>query len=409
MPTQKTGMDGGSLPPKDQEPADQSEQTDDLGIPENVVIDDDPTGYVPDVPVEELAGRRVRRVRGEHLEEAHTLYAGKNVRMDGSHSGPPGMPQQLDDPTTSPVERVTKETETDAQRLMPAAYKNQPPRSAPPPTSQPYPKERPEKSAATEQEPASKTLRIGRKAAEAAATSFEYLNEMERAAMDKGDMGAAAQARALSDQLQEEYTVKQQSEQKQEHPALTKLLTNLGLKKIARTSIEWGGSDWMFAPTNAELDYWVARNMDEGGLNIPALAVSAGIVGLDDVPIYEVLNIPLKKLHVVTSEDDEENEEGQKCYLTLYKKYCHCGNLIEVDSETCPICGASQDKFDIPMDLRLACAQKFNQMLAEQFGAYESLGQLLDLRSNQMKDRRFDAEELFPLVTPSSEEETIQD
>jgi len=418
MPTQKTGIGGGKLPPKNEETKEKVEETNnniDLGIPDNVVIDDDPTGWVPDVPVDEIAGRKVRQITPEHLEEAHRRYAGSGVRITGEttslpSSENPDSHQPVDD---SPLGTPTSSTVSEAARLMPDAYKNTPQQGTTKqgPVSQPLR----EKETIDTEEPyeyeTPDVLRIGKDEAKSAAMTFEYLSGAEKQAREQGDFGAAAQARNMINKLQDDYKFRQNSEAKMEHPALTKLLTNLGLKKIKQTPIEWGGSKWTFAATNAELDYWVTKNMDEEGMNIIALSISAGLVGLDDVPLYEVLNVPLTKNFEVASLDatDEDNEQKQEVTLDLYQKYCTCGNQITVSSEECPICGASQDVFDIPLHLRMVCAQRFNQLLSEKFGAYEALPQLQRLRRDAMKDRRLDARELFPLVIPSSEEKTTQD
>jgi len=309
------------------------------------------------------------------------------------------------------VKRISSSTVSEADRLIPEAYKNKPkhPAADKQPQQQTPRRPAPEEPDADEvYQPRSGTEPIvGKDEASSAAATFEYLAEVERRSRNEGDLASAAQARNMSVKLQDSFIINPRSKTKMEHPALTKLLTNLGLKKISHTPIEWGGSTWIFSATNAQLDYWVSNSMDKDGLNIVALTISASVVGLDDVPVYEVLNIPLKKKFEVASLDNPD--ETTEVEIVLYKKYCTCGNQIEIDIEECPLCGASQDKFEMPLDLRLMCANRFNQMLTEQFGAYEALPQLLRLRREHMKDRRLDAKELYPLVIPSSEEKTTQD
>jgi len=416
MSTQKTGIGGGKLPPKNEETVLNPEENDqgiDLGIPDNLVIDDDPTGYVPDVPVEEIAGRKVRRLSAKQLEEAHVRYAGEGVRITGERTSIPGSENQDAHTAEAPRKMVTESTMSEAERLTPAAYKGKPKQT----TSAPQPTQQPPRQPVQEEPddddhyhpPSATSPRVMKDEAEAAAATFEYLAETERRARTVGDLASAAQAIEMSSKLQENFKVNHRSEIKMEHPALTKLLTNLGLKKIVHTQLEWGGSTWTFAPTSAQLDYWVSKSMDEEGLNIVALTISASVVGLDGIPVYEVLNIPLKKKFEVVSLDSDVVDAKKEIEIVLYKKYCTCGNQIEVDAEDCPICGSSQDKFEMPLDLRMVCAARFNLMLSEQFGAYEALPQLLRLRREAMKDRRLDAKELYPLVIPSSEEKTTQD
>jgi hypothetical protein len=216
-----------------------------------------------------------------------------------------------------------------------------------------------------------------------ATAALEYLMREEAAARDRGDYIAAQQARDMADRLTTGVDVERIPKQKGRHPALQKLLGNLGLEKIKPAEIEWAGTRWMFAAT---------------------IMISASLVGLDGVPLYEVLNIPLDAEYVISAPGAGENKPKRVTQVALYRRHCDCGVELEVDLDSCPHCKAAHDKFDMPPDLRMKCAEFFYQLLEQKFGAYEELAYLLDIKTQTMKDRQMDKEELYPLARPSQEQ-----
>jgi hypothetical protein len=138
MPTQRTrttGTTAGPQGPKEpQDPREQQvesvtppsefseapEEMLDLGIPDGM-IDDDPGGYVPQAPVQELAGRKVRPMSPQDLSRAHQQYAGQGVRING---------ERLPDESGMKTEQAPRQQRAEqagmaaqAQRLLPEAFR----------------------------------------------------------------------------------------------------------------------------------------------------------------------------------------------------------------------------------------------------------------------------------------------
>jgi len=375
----------------------------DLGIPEDGgPIADDPSGFVPEGAPRELHGRRVRPVSPADLEKAHRMHAG-DTPMFGDPSVEGGAPK-TEDLRTQQAPAQDPSARNKAEQMMSGMFNAQAPttnrmqQTAPPPVQ-----ENPSPFAAHPGDsPEAREYRMTQSSA-----ALEYLLQQEHGARDKGDYAAAEQARRMIDSLTNGVKVERTPKTKGRHPALKKLMANLGLERIKPESIEWAGTTWMFAPNTMRMDRWIADNLEDDGFNIAPLMISAGLVGLDGVPIYEALGIPMDAEYKVSEADVEEGGNPEKTVtinVALYRKFCECGSEIQVESKLCEHCGTKHDPFDIPSDLRIKCADVFYEMLEEKFGAYEELATLLELKNRTMKDRRMDKEELYPLARPSQEQ-----
>jgi len=390
-------------PPDDDQPVDDTANREDLGIPEDgVPIADDPTGYVADANPEEILGRRMRRVTPNDLQEAHNRYAGDKPMFgpgsfgdgpkedDAKSQGMPGPIAQPDEDASS-----SKAVQQEARRLMPSFLEDTPAQPAPAPAPSAAPGDGFESpfSPNLGESTAVRDYRITQ-----ATAGLEFLMQQQEAASARGDHVAAEKARDMAENLANGFDVDRMPKTSGRHPALKKLLSNLGLEKIENVEIDWGGSKWMFAPTNSRLDVWVGENLSESGLNIAALMLSSALIGLDGVPIYNVLGIPLDVEYSIT---DKASGEKRSVDVALYRKFCDCGIELEIKTEECPNCKKVHNTFDIPTELRLKCAEVFYAMLEDEFGAYEELAYLLDMKQEVMKDRQTSKEELFPLAMPS--------
>ena len=371
MSTQKTNIDG--APPQERQQQEGPEELSasgeiDLGIPlDGGPIAEDPSGYVsPHDPVE-IAGRRVRPIANSDLAEMHSRVAG-NVPM---YSQPIQKDQLADSghapPTRGPMDNATASDRQQAQRLMPEFLQESgmtEQQQAPVHTDPNAPganmfnraDQAPvQEGRAPEQEGESPYTDVpsGEMNFQGAAGALEFLLEQENDAWRRGDDEAVMQARQLREQLAEGHEVTRKVEAKPRHPAMQKLLSNLGLERILPTVIQWGGSNWMFAATNARLDRWAAEEMDSGRTNAVALMIASGVVGMDNVPVYEMLGIDLNVVYTIC--DNKGREETIK--LKRFRRECSWGELLGVEDVVCSTCKRTHDLFDIPTDLRLHCAK----------------------------------------------------
>jgi hypothetical protein len=220
-------------------------------------------------------------------------------------------------------------------------------------------------------------------------------------ARSRGDIRLATELNGMIQQLLLASNLKRKQPQKERHPALANLLSNLGLEKIKPVEVPWMGTTWRFAARPEELDWWVAENMGDGGLKLNSAIVSASLVGMDGAPLYQVLNIPLSANYVITREATANDPGGEsEVVIPSYTKLCPgCGNEVTLDSEKCVTCGALLDPFEVPVDLRLRYAAVAQQLFQEKLClSSEQLGQLVALMRKQMKDRRLDQAEVYPLT-----------
>ena len=193
------------------------------------------------------------------------------------------------------------------------------------------------------------------------------------------------------------------------HPALLKLKRNLGLERIKPVIVPWCDIDWHVAPPPATLDRWVAGMVEQGLGTYAAFKLAASITGLDGAPLYEVFGLDIRASFVPPADPGEP--EGEPVVVRLYEKRCDgCGEILEVDAKDCFACGTLHDPFDMPLNLRVRCAEMMNRHFAENFGPYEDLQQLLVKVRAEMPDRVDSKEKLYPfpelLPTSSSTTDT---
>lgn len=394
MSTQKTSLGGnGPQPPID--------DTEDLGLSEDTMpVAEDPSGFVANTPVQDLAGRSVRPLTDAELTRAHKMQAG-NVPMFGNPSiGPEGRELPPVNRQQQP-RQSSPQAQQQAEAMLPDYLRGDAPR--------------PDTQQRAQQSQESSRLAPSDKLAAARSFQFDeikravaHLLDEEESAKAEGDYLAAHQARRMIENLVEDYQFDKVEKPKPEHPAMTKLKANLGLTQIKPATVEWAGTNWMFAATNARIDQWVNETTRQDGSNIAAVVISSALVGIDGVPLFEFLGVPLEEEYTM-SDPVQHNIVGyeDKITVTKYWKYCQCGAKLRVTEEKCARCGASHSKFEMPTDLRMECATVFYDFLEENFGPYEELALLLKKKSEVMKDRRFDKEELFPLAMPTDEPKTI--
>jgi hypothetical protein len=405
MGTQKTGIGGGDVPSAPRENVVQAEpQGEDLGIPEDGgTYIDDPSGFVANAPVKDLHGRRVRPLSDQELERAHRMQAG-NVPMFGDPSLG-DQPQTIEDRNgqrmQNPQQAPNRDAMRKAEQMMPDFMRT--PQQQEPTTSRTQqPKQPP-----TGYEAASAAVQSA--AFDETANMLQHLIDQEIAARNRGDYHTAAQARNMAERLTENYKLTRTSQKRDEHAAMQRLRSALGLEQIKPTEIEWAGFTWQFEPTNHRLDIWVTESLRQDGMNLAALMISAAIVGIDNVPIYDFLGIALEEEYTMTAKDPKQSFGNKVIRSKLYTKYCNCGVEVGVKDTSCPACKRSHSPFDMPIELRERCAMMFYEFLENDFGPYEELAILLDMKAAKMKDRRLDKAELYPLAVPSQEVKTTTD
>jgi len=400
MGMQKTGVRGNGPEGTDTE-SPQPEPGEDLGLSESGgVVVDDPSGFVASSPVETVQGRRVRPISNADLERAHRMQAGEGVPMFnpsiGDKDGKQPMTQGKADVQPPQHNSAARQK---AETMMPSFMKDEAPqenREANQPVGNTQQKQYPRQSAAAvaaQEEMFNETTNM-----------VKRLLNQEAEARNRGDYKGAAQARYLAEKVAEDYDFSRVVKPRKEHPALQKFKANLGLEQVKPASVEWAGVKWSFATTNARIDTWVAMNLRDEGINAVPLLISAGLVGIDDIPLYDFLSVPIVEEHTVSKTDENGNTiDTQTMTIDLYHKVCNCGVKVKVNEQECFSCHAKLDPFDIPTDLRIICAERFNRFLEEEFGPYEELPMLFELKSEAIKDRQLNKDELFPLAMSSQE------
>jgi hypothetical protein len=415
MGTQNSNLGDGQRPTN--QPPEPEEDANDLGIPANAPqMTEDPAGFNPRGAATVLKGRRVLPVQDGELPEAHKMYAGRDTPMFGADSFKKRGPDEA--PATSmPPPQARQEVQQDPAQAAAAAQRVMPPflnpDAAPPPAAAPMAQQAQQQQQQQVPPPTDMSPEAIADAAQMAdyrltqtTAALEYLTREERAARERGDYLAAEQAQNMAQRLGEDFNIKRVPKGEGRHPAMAKLMANLGLEKIERQTVPWAGSDWTFAPTNSTLDLWVNSQVEDDGRNFPALLISAGLVGLDGVPIYDVLRVPLTATLVVT---EKATGKQRKVDVAMYRRVCDCGHELHVTTEKCDNCGTVHDPFDIPMDLRASCAEAMLRFFENDFGAYEELAFLLEKKNEVMPDRAADKETLYPLAMPSPDPKTTTD
>ena len=243
-----------------------------------------------------------------------------------------------------------------------------------------------------------------------AARLLEALMVRVTKARSEGDFKMASELMGMAQGVLLSNNLKRSQPKQERHPALAKLLANLGLEKIKTADIEWLGSTWRFAPRPVPLDWWVGDNMGTDAMELNYSIIAAGLVGLDGVPLYKVYNLALNATYTLTS---HEGALPQTISVPVYQKYCEsCSGEVPLDAEVCPLCGALLDIFDVPLDLRLRYAIHTKRFLFEKLTLDNThLQHLVTLYRTTLKDRRLDKEELYPLLKllPRPQEEAQED
>lgn len=410
MGTQKTRLPGaGDSPEEPLEPQESGAVEEDLGLTEGMGnIVDDPSGFVANAPIEAMYGRRVRPMSNAELERAHHMQAG-NVPMFGQPSigdKDGKMPEQPISEPRREEPRANPNARRQAEVLMPDYLKDAPPQDKPPQQNSNYPSSKENSSGKSTRQSVAATAAQQALFDESTAM-IERLLEQEAAARNRGDYQTAAEARQLAESIAEDYEFERVVKPKEEHPGLKRLRARLGLEQIKPASVNWAGFKWMFAVTNARLDRWVGRSMNEDNSNLASLIIASSLIGIDDVPLYDFLSIPIEEEHTVTNKDENGNIiDTKKVTVSIFKKFCICGAEVKIDETECYSCKAKLNIYDVPTDLRMLCAERFYNFLEEDFGPYEGLPILIDRRNELMKSRQVDMRELYPLAFSSQEAKT---
>lgn len=217
----------------------------------------------------------------------------------------------------------------------------------------------------------------------------------------RGDIKMATELNGMIQQILLASNLRRSQPKKDRHPALQKLLSNLGLERIKPVEIEWLSTKWRFSPRPETMDWWITENMGQNGIELNQAILAASLVGMDDAPLYEVFNIPLSAEYTLTRAPSEDDPGGEtRISVPAYIKSCSsCGTEVQVNLETCHTCGAFLDRFDVPLELRVRYAAEVKKLFMERLClGTEQFRHLVDLMRSQMKDRRLDQEEVFPLT-----------
>lgn len=222
----------------------------------------------------------------------------------------------------------------------------------------------------------------------------EKLSDQILEARQAGNTTLAEQLKDTLGKLLHEVAPKRVREPKPPDPVLTRLREKLGLQRIKGTKIPWGGFKWQFAPPPPMTDHWVAQAVEAGLGTFSALRVAAACVGIDGTPIYKVFNIAL-------TGEFEPSSGGPTVEVRYFLKRCEaCGDRVEIDATDCE-CGSHLDPFDMPVDLRVQCAERLHTFFLKEFGPYEQLTDLYNLLRAEMPDRVEDREQLYPFLKAS--------
>jgi hypothetical protein len=329
-------------------------------------------------PTENIAGHDVREVSHEELMRDHMRETGGAPLWGGSM-----------EPNHQAVEQARRAQQMgvlddEVSQLEPDWMKARRQAAPQPPEASPAPRDT--------TQPNMPEVDMGD--LQSVSDAVRVLSQQAAQAQADGNLMGARSLATASD-LQRKY------ESHEEHPVLSKLKSTLGLKKIEPVTQPWAGINWNCYPSNVVLDSWLFDNMWDDRKNFAPLKVATTCVGLDGVPLYKVFSIPLMHVYKTVTEEGDIKEVP----LKPYRKYCKsCGFEIEdLESEECKNCGSSVDPFQVPLPLRLFCAEKLYQFFQEEFGPTEKLDVLVGLLRDKVKDRLVDGEELFPLAMLSIE------
>ena len=399
MSTQKSGL---TPPPKiGEQPGEKSIPEVKSEIPEEKwvadstgappISEDDfiPVGREEEVEKEEedsgdyeiVAGRKVHRVSHEELMSLHNEETGGVPLHESYFASEKGIPsqQEIDQQNRSGF------LEDEVDSLTPDWMRKKKSASTPP-NADTTSDSSPQVDFGTAKDTSDIIQGLARKAAQCQAD---------------GDIMGAKALRDTISELTNAVRMERIFKPKTAHPTLNKLKASLGLYKIKPHSVEWGGMLWNCYPSNMVLDAWVMDNSWDDNRNFASLRIAAYCVGIDDVPLYEVFQIPLVYEYNVEMEGELE---GQKVPVKPYTKRCsNCGIEVKIPDTECTNCGATLDPFKMPLALRVRCAESLYNFFQEDFGPTERLTVLAGKIRQEMKDRMVDADELYPLTMLSDE------
>lgn len=397
---------------------------DDLGLRSGEVFQPDPSGFEPaNKQIIEVAGRKGIPLTPSDLVEMHYAQAGHRsmVNDPGSLMDQKNLAGLTEEEQQARLAQIAQRREQEQQRRRAEEAKKREVRSLEDELLQGYQaNDQPPAPAPTTGSRVNAPDYFGPDAAPAVpapaarsampstigdigegAKVLESLVVKAAEARGRGDIRLATELNGMIQQLLLASNLKRRQPQQERHPALQKLLSNLGLERIKPIDQDWLGTKWRFAPRPEALDWWISENMGDGGLELNHAIIAASLVGMDDVPLYRVLNIPLSANYVITRAATAEDPGGEsEITIPSYTKLCPgCGNEVVLDVETCTTCGAFLDVFDVPQELRLRYAAVAKQLLSEKLClSAEQLGQLVALLRQKMKDRRLDQAEVYPLI-----------
>lgn len=401
MPTQKTNLSKGTKEETKLPGANlPSSPEESLGIPESPPYVPNPSGFEPASPPQMVAGRPLQPISPKELMAQHRAVAG-DVSILGTKDGAKAPPK----PQAPPRSMATAMPQTPAQRaelLLPDFLRPQQQASAS------------QAEGATPPSPPPSTGGSGSSGGGSGdgppppdnVLLRNLIRESERA-REEGDPALSARIRGLAEAALGGSRMNRKAPKAKGSSAMNRLRANLGLRKIKPAEVEWGGLKWKFAPSPAPLDYWMYSQLPDDpigrGLHSAALGICASLVGLDDEPLWQVLSIPLTADYTIDLPDGGTDEIS----LNLHVKRCKsCSTEVEIQAESCKLCGASQDPFDVPLSLRFRYADMFFTWLQEEFGPYEELDELWTKMRGALKSRASDQEDLYPLLNWSQNQQT---
>ena len=431
MSTSKTGK-GGTQPPKQVGPKGTWETSkdddvidarqvppspeEDLGLTAEEAFEPDPKGFEPSSQrVEEIAGRKMIPLSKEDLSNLHKAHAPNESMVPDPYkelsdrhlnpNSPAFNDEKFNDDEVLARGEVPHHIHADqvATDLLgdfaPSAEEGEETPSIARGTT--FPKQN-----LVEDVVGDPSIPVDAGNMEEAARVLEALVRKSNQARREGDLKTAAELTTIAQKIVAGSNLKRQQIRKERHPALRKLLTNLGLEKIKHTDVKWLGSTWRFAARPAPLDYWLGANTGPEGLELNAAIVAAGLVGLDDEegimhPIWKVHNISLTARYEFEVPGlDDLPPVTEEVNIPVYHKLCEgCSLEVDVENEACPVCNNVLDPYDLPIDLRIRCAESSFKLLTEKLCLDAlDLGDLVNKYREAMPDRKFDKEEVFPFV-----------
>lgn len=377
----------------------------------------DPTGYQATGPVHTVAGRKMIKLSPKELEAIHNNHApGESMVRDpfrDQSDRKVKTKEELEEEERELEEGMESIRGQTAEELLKnfAAGKSQS-------TSTPTSSQETKNKSTSEKQPPAAQITVSPGEVGEAVRVVEALIAKSARSRREGDLKTASELTDLARSIIDAGKIKRVQKQQERHPALQKLLHNLGLEKIKPVMIDWMGSKWVFAPRPEELDIWVAENVAEGGLDLSSCLIAASCVGLgvDEEgapppdPLWKVLNIGLSATYTMEKESSIEGvpSDEKEYSVQVYYKVCEsCAVEVPVQSEVCEVCGAKQDAFEVPIELRRRYAVLMKSLLKEKLGlGNKEMGDLVSKMRQEMKDRRLDKEELYPLALPLFKPET---